>query len=69
MMKIRQLLGWREVINRNMPEQPAITEDIRRHTIEHSARFRGSVRLSTGAFWTDEEYEREREKVLSTPLP
>jgi len=68
-MKISQLLVWRSVIRRNMPEQPKITDDIRRHTIEHSARFRGSVRLSTGAFWTDEEYERERDKALSTPLP
>jgi hypothetical protein len=67
-MKIK-LLGWRAVIRRNMPEQPKISEDIRQHTIEHAARFRGSVRLSTGAFWTDDEYERERNKALNTPLP
>ena len=68
-MKIKQLLGWRAVIRRNMPEQPPITDEIRRHTIEHSARFRGSVRLSTGSFWTNDEYEKERGKAMSTPLP
>jgi hypothetical protein len=68
-MKIKEMLEWREVIGRNMPEQPKITEEIRQHTIKQSARFRGSVRLSTGTFWTDEEYQRRRTEVLNTPLP
>jgi hypothetical protein len=68
-MKIKKLLGWRAVIGRDMPEQPRITEEVRQQTIAQSARFRGSVRLSMGAFWTDDEYERARAEVLSKPLP
>ncbi|ODS36388.1 hypothetical protein BEH94_12070 [Candidatus Altiarchaeales archaeon WOR_SM1_SCG] len=32
-------------------------------------RFRGGVRISTGRFYTEEEWENKRNKVLSTPLP
>lgn len=30
---------------------------------------RGSVRLSSGRYYTNEEYEERRKKVLKTPLP
>lgn len=62
-------LDWHEVIERDMPEQPKITEEIRRETIAQSGRFRGGVRLATGTFWTDEEYQRLRTEVMNTPLP
>jgi hypothetical protein len=68
-VKIKKMSGWRAVIEKDMPEQPKITEEIRQQTIAHSDRFRGSVRLSTGRFWTDEEYQERRKKVLNTPLP
>lgn len=68
-MKIKKMLGWQAVIERDMPEQPKITEDIREQTKDHSDRFRGSVRLSAGRFWTDAEYQQRRTKVLSTQLP
>jgi hypothetical protein len=64
-----KLLTWREVALRDMPEQPKITDAIRDETMKESARFRGSVRLVTGLFWTDEEYKRLRQQVLETPLP
>jgi hypothetical protein len=66
---MKKLLTWREVVERDMPEQAKITESVRDETIKESARFRGSVRLSTGAFWTDEEYRVTRKKILETPLP
>jgi hypothetical protein len=66
---MNKTLDWREVIDRDMPEQPKITEEIRQQTIDHSARFRGGVRLANGIFWTDDEYERQRAEVMNTPLP
>jgi hypothetical protein len=62
-------LKWNEVVGLNMPEQPKITEEIRRQTIADSGRFRGGVRLATGTFWTNDEYEKLRTEVMNTPLP
>jgi hypothetical protein len=62
-------LNWSDVIGRDLPEQPPITEEIRQQTIRESKRFRGSVRLSIGRFWTEEEYSQWRNKVMNTPLP
>ena len=61
--------GWEELINVDFPEAPHITEEARELTKRESNRFRGSVRMSLGEFWTEEEYEQFREKVLNTPLP
>jgi hypothetical protein len=66
---MKTLLRWNEIVSRDMPEQPAITKSVRSETLKEASRFRGSVRLVTGTFWTDEEYQSERTKVLSTPLP
>jgi hypothetical protein len=66
---MKKLLAWRDIVDRPMPEQPRITEKIRSETLKESARFKGGVRLATGRFWTDEEYERARNKVLTAPLP
>ncbi|MGO8766362.1 MAG: hypothetical protein ACLQSR_14645 [Limisphaerales bacterium] len=64
-----EIKRWDEVVGLDMPEQSAITEEVRAETLKEASRFRGSVRLVTGHFWTDEEYTRERKKVLNTPLP
>jgi hypothetical protein len=64
-----EIKRWDEVVCADMPEQSAITEEVRAETLKEASRFRGSVRLVTGLFWTDEDYARERNKVLNTPLP
>ena len=61
--------GWIEVIDEEMPQLGAITEKARERILENAAHFRGSMRISTGRFWTDAEYQKYREKVLNTPLP
>jgi hypothetical protein len=66
---MKNLLTWRDVVRRDMPEQPNITDEIRAETVKESVRFRGGVRLATGQFWTDEEYKDFRKKILNTPLP
>lgn len=66
---MKNLLTWREVVGIDMPEQARITNEIRAETMKESARFRGSVRLVTGLFWTDDDYERFRKEILKTPLP
>jgi hypothetical protein len=68
-MKTKKMLAWSDVLERDMPEQAKITNEIRRQTAQQSDRFRGSVRLSIGHFWTDDEYQQFRNEVLNTPLP
>jgi len=46
-----------------------IDEKTREITMKLANRFRGGVRISTGRFYTDKEWENKREKVLSTALP
>ncbi|KPK75781.1 MAG: hypothetical protein AMJ79_09735 [Phycisphaerae bacterium SM23_30] len=65
-MKLRP---WKDMIDVDMPTMGPITEEIRKQTREQAARYRGGVRVSTGRFWTDAEYKKYRDKVLSTPLP
>ncbi|MEA1999301.1 MAG: hypothetical protein U9N61_08270 [Euryarchaeota archaeon] len=36
---------------------------------EFSARHRGSVRISMGLFCTKNEFEKEKKRVLSHPIP
>jgi len=62
------LKQWFEVLEVILPP-PRITEETRRYTIENAQRFRGGMRISTGRFWTDREYEEYRARVLNTPLP
>lgn len=47
-----------------------ITEETRNNVLEHPELHSGlSVRARMGMFYTDEEYEQRREKLLNTPLP
>ena len=46
-----------------------IDESTRERVKQFAFRYRGSVRISSGRIYTDEEYEKRREKVLNTPLP
>ena len=47
-------------------KKPRIEQDL---TLMFAAKHRGSVRLAMGLFYTNEEWETIRRKVLSTPLP
>jgi len=62
-------LDWTEVVDRDMPDTSIITSEMRSDTIENTGRFRGSVRLAMGLFFTTEDYERKRKRILETPLP
>ena len=59
---------WKNLIDVDMPQLGPITEQTRRQAIQYNHRFRGSVRIALGKFWTDEEYEKYREEQLK-PLP
>jgi hypothetical protein len=57
------------VLNRSLPIPRRITNETRKQTKKESHRFRGSVRISNGNFYTDDEYENQRQRILNTPLP
>ncbi len=59
----------RKIIDKEFPMPRAITERARRVTLRNAHRFRGSVRITCGRFYTDEEYEAKRERILAKPLP
>lgn len=48
-----------------------ITEETRKYVLEHPQQFLDcdSVRIRTGKFYTDEEYEQRKNEILSRPLP
>jgi hypothetical protein len=64
-----KLKGWREVVMVDFPPSGPITRKSVALALKEGSRFRGSMRVSTGRVWTDREFEKYREKVLSTPLP
>lgn len=47
----------------------AVNEATRELTKEYAHKFRGSVRVATGRFMTEDEHEAYRQRVLATPLP
>ncbi len=59
---------WNKVLESDFPKIE-ITEETKHVTRENSVRFRGSMRLSTGKFFTDQEYEEYHERILNTSLP
>ncbi|MDY6904104.1 MAG: hypothetical protein SWH61_05395 [Thermodesulfobacteriota bacterium] len=63
-MKIRH-----DVFTRELPVPEVITEKTKDATRKNALRFRGSVRISTGRFFTTKEYEERRRRILNTPLP
>ena len=60
--------NWTDLIDTPLPDAP-IDEISRQVALDENSRFRASVRVATGRFWTDEEYRRFRERVLATPMP
>jgi hypothetical protein len=59
----------KKVIDSPLPVSKEVTSKTREDTVKESRRFRGSVRISCGKFWSDKEFESYRERILSTPLP
>ena len=47
-------------------KEPRIDREL---TLAFAAKHRGSIRLAMGLFYTNEEWEAIRKKVLGTPLP
>ena len=60
--------AWTEYIDVDMPDRGPITKESVECTKKESGRIRGSVRLSTGRLWTDEDYEARHDRVYNTPL-
>ena len=58
-----------QLIKIDFPDYSLITEDVREKTKVNSSHFRGGVRLLTGRFWTEKEYNERRKKILNTKLP
>ena len=51
-------------------EPVKVTEATRQHVLEHPEMYQNCPpRIREGKFYTDDEYERRAEEVLSTPLP
>ncbi|MEK6820257.1 MAG: hypothetical protein AABX71_00925 [Nanoarchaeota archaeon] len=61
----------REVLDDDSFEEPYKVTNRTRSVSQRAAQqgFGASVRLATGRVYTDEEYDKRREEVLSTPLP
>jgi hypothetical protein len=64
-----KLKGWRDVLNVDFPESRPVTKSTVSLAKKEGRRFRGSMRVSTGRIWTERNYEKFRQRVLSTPLP
>lgn len=60
---------WRRVLDADLPRIGPITERTRQVTLQHRYRLTGSVRVALGRFFTDDEFAKYRQRVLSTPLP
>ncbi|MGN0966358.1 MAG: hypothetical protein ACI4OP_02015 [Candidatus Coprovivens sp.] len=51
-------------------EPVKVTEATRQHVLDHPEKYQNcQPRIREGNFYTDDEYERRAEEVLSTPLP
>lgn len=62
------LKDWKEVIDVDFPEIGPITEKTREITLKYNGSC-DSVRIATGRFYTNEEFEAYKKEVLSRPLP
>ena len=60
--------AWKDLIDEDLPS--CAVDELTKDTVEkESSRFRASMRIIKGMFWTDREYEEYRSRVLGTPLP
>ncbi|KAF5416751.1 MAG: hypothetical protein C5S38_02530 [Candidatus Methanophagaceae archaeon] len=49
--------------------EPQIDEEAREIAKEYASRYRGSVRISHGLFYTDEELEKTMQELIKVKLP
>ncbi len=61
-------VDWKKYIDRSIPPI-VVTEEVRADTVQESARFRGSMRISQGLFYTDKEYAAMRREEFQHELP
>ena len=66
-----KLKDWREVIFEDFPDMKITeqTRDAMRRAAQSDRYLINDIRLATGRFYTNLEYETQRAKILSTPLP
>lgn len=65
---VSPLVDWKKYIDQSLPPI-VVTEEVRDETVRESARFRGSMRISQGLFYTDQEFAETRRDELSHKLP
>jgi hypothetical protein len=58
-----------DIIDAPVPLPDEITEETRALTKSEAERHRGSVRVHLGKFYTTQEYEARKRRVLDAPLP
>lgn len=61
-------VDWKQYIDRSIPPI-VVTKEVREETKREADRFRGSMRISQGLFYTDQEYADMRREELSHKLP
>lgn len=53
-----------------LPIFTCITEKVRQSIVNYAKSHSiGNVRIYMGRFYTDQEYEQRRQRILNTPLP
>ena len=60
---------WEDLIDVDLPPMGEISEAVRQLTRDEAGRCRGSARISTGNFYTDEEFRLMHQEEFSKPLP
>lgn len=66
-----RLKDWREVISEDWPKIEITKQTVlnMREAVLSGRYLFSDMRLATGRFYTDSEYETRRAKVLAAPLP
>lgn len=61
--------SWKEALHAELPPGGPVTSETVECVRKHSQRHRGSVRMSNGRIWTDQEMEYRRSREYQRPLP
>jgi hypothetical protein len=60
---------WQDVIDDKLPGIGTVDDKFRQRVKKESNRYRGSIRLSTGRFYTDDEFTARKQKIARMKLP
>ena len=63
------IFSWTKLFCKDRYSSALITEEVVEGLKRNSGRFRGSVRISQGRIFTDEEYDTWHKRIAKTPLP